>query len=168
MTLLPANSLKNTYLTLFPCVHLYCLVLYSHAYTSTTLYFFPILTPQLHCTLFPRLHLYCIVLYSHAYTSTVLYFIPMLSPLLPCILFPCLHLYCLILYSHAYTSTFFISYNLKRVVGEGSGLFPKQPCIQYYIILNYENITLALHGLLMLPGKAKFVSCSIISLGLSF
>ena len=25
-----------------------------------------------------------------------------------------------------------------------------------------------LHGLLMLPGKAKFVSCSIISLGLSF
>ena len=25
-----------------------------------------------------------------------------------------------------------------------------------------------LHGLLMLPGKAKFVSCSIIGLGLSF
>ena len=31
----------------------------------------------------------------------------------------------------------------------------------------YPNLY-RLHGLLMLPGKAKFVSCSIISLGLSF
>ena len=30
------------------------------------------------------------------------------------------------------------------------------------------SIISLLHGLLMLPGKAKFVSCSIISLGLSF
>ena len=101
----PANSLKLTYLTLFPCLHLYCLVLYSHAYTSTALYFIPMLTPLLSCTLFPCFHLYCLVLYSHAYTFTALYFIPMLTPLLPCTLFPCFHLYCLVLYSHAYTST---------------------------------------------------------------
>ena len=94
----PANSLKNTYLTLFPCLHLYCLVLYSHAYTPTALYFIPMLTPLLPCTLFPCLHPYCLVLYSHAYTSTALYFSPMLSILLPCTLFLCLHLYCLVLY----------------------------------------------------------------------
>ena len=29
-------------------------------------------------------------------------------------------------------------------------------------------VSMKLHGLLMLPGKAKFVSCSIIGLGLSF
>ena len=46
----PANSLKNTYLTLFPCLHLYCLVLYSHACTPTALYFIPMLTPLLPCT----------------------------------------------------------------------------------------------------------------------
>ena len=101
----PANSLKNTYLTLFPCLHLYCLVLYSHAYTSTALYFIPMLIPLLSCTLFPCFHLYCLVLYSHAYASTALYFIPMLTPLLSCTLFPCFHFYCLVLYSHAYTST---------------------------------------------------------------
>ena len=88
------------------------ILLYSHTYTSTALYFITMLTPLLPCTLFPCLHLYCLVLYSHAYTSTVLYFIPMLTPLLPCTLFPCLHLYCLVLYSHAYTSYCLVPYKM--------------------------------------------------------
>ena len=37
--------------TLLPCLHLYCLVLYSNAFTSTALYFIPMLTPLLPCTL---------------------------------------------------------------------------------------------------------------------
>ena len=38
----------------------------------------------------------------------------------------------------------------------------------FSIHMLFLSQTNKLHGLLMLPGKATFVSCSIISLGLSF
>ena len=52
----------------------------------------------------------------------------------------------------------------KSVTKNGHDWSPASICCSFKKQISDSE----LHGLLMLPGKAKFVSCSIISLGLSF